>query len=85
MGGLGTASPVTSEMKIGIVSMIAVMAFGFSIGWGPLTYVVSTELPALRLRDKTLRVGFVVNVVLKYVHISYRSSLMQCANLIKNW
>lgn len=67
MGGLGTSSPVIYSEKIGIVSMISVMAFGFSIGWGPLTYVVSTELPALRLRDYTLRVGFVANVIIKFV------------------
>jgi SP family sugar:H+ symporter-like MFS transporter len=67
MGGLGTANPVIHSEKIGIVSMISVMAFGFSIGWGPLTYVVSTELPALRLRDHTLRAGFVMNVIIKYV------------------
>ncbi|KAH6673458.1 general substrate transporter [Halenospora varia] len=66
MGGLGTSSPVIYSEKIGIVSMISVMAFGFSIGWGPLTYVVSTELPALRLRDYTLRVGFVANVIINF-------------------
>ena len=65
MGGLGTASSITDQMKAGIVSMLAIVNFGFSIAWAPLTYVVSTELPALRLRDMTLRVGFVVNVMMK--------------------
>ncbi|KAK4934884.1 hypothetical protein LTR10_023957 [Elasticomyces elasticus] len=66
MGGLGMAKPVTAQYKIGIVSMLALMSAGFSVGWAPLTYVVTTDLPALRLRDYTLRVGFVVNVVMNF-------------------
>ena len=65
MGGLGTPNTITESMKIGIISMLALMTVGFSIGWAPLTYVVATEIPALRLRDHTLRVGFVVNVIMK--------------------
>ena len=38
--------------------------------WGPQTYVVATELPALRLRDMTLQLGFFVNVISKYVVFS---------------
>jgi len=65
MGGLGLPALISSELKIGIISMLAVMTFGFSIGFAPLTYVVTSELPALRLRDKTLRIGFFVNVLFK--------------------
>ena len=65
MGGLGTPETITPSIKIGIVSTMAVMITGFSIGWAPLTYVVTTELPALKLRDDTLRVGFFVNVAMK--------------------
>lgn len=65
MGGLGTPSYITDGHKIGIVSMLALMATGFSIGWAPLCYVVTTELPALKLRDDTLRLGFFVNVLIK--------------------
>ncbi|KAF7589888.1 hypothetical protein BBP40_003549 [Aspergillus hancockii] len=32
-----------------------------------VTYVLATELPALRLRDMTLRLGFVVNVAFNFV------------------
>ncbi|KAF4967540.1 hypothetical protein FSARC_4925 [Fusarium sarcochroum] len=67
MGGLGTATLVTDSLKIAIVSMLCLMTFGFSIGLAPLCYVVATEIPALTLRDATLRVGFCVNVVMKYV------------------
>ena len=67
MGGLGTPNPMTIDLKKGVVGMYVVMALGFSLGWGPQTYVVATELPALRLRDMTLQLGFVVNVISKYV------------------
>lgn len=66
MGGLGLANPITRSDKIGIISMLGLMGVGFSLGWAPLTYVVTTELPALRLRDHTLRLGFVVNVVMNF-------------------
>lgn len=65
MGSLGTPSVITPNLKIAIVAMLALMACGFSIGWAPLCYVVTTEIPALKLRDHTLRLGFFVNVVMK--------------------
>jgi MFS family permease len=65
MGGLGTTPNVSDGQKIGIVAMLALMTAGFSIGWAPLCYVVTTELPALKLRDDTLRLGFFFNVCLK--------------------
>lgn len=67
MGGLGTRGTTDRGTAIGIVSMMVIMAVGFTIGWAPMTYVVSTELPALRLKDKTLRVGFGFNVLFKFV------------------
>ncbi|QRD85451.1 general substrate transporter [Aspergillus flavus] len=67
MGGLGTPSPMTTDLKKGVVGMYVVMALGFSLGWGPQTYVVATELPALRLRDMTLQLGFFVNVISNFV------------------
>ncbi|KAI0017873.1 general substrate transporter [Xylariomycetidae sp. FL0641] len=67
MGGLGTPAVLTTGLKIAIVSMLALMTFGFSIGLAPLTYVVATEIPALRLRDATLRLGFFVNVLFNFL------------------
>ncbi|KAL1610692.1 hypothetical protein SLS60_002362 [Paraconiothyrium brasiliense] len=66
MGGLGTPNKIDYSSKVGIVAMIAVMAVGFGIGWAPLTYVVTSELPAIKLRDHTLRLGFFVNVVINF-------------------
>lgn len=65
MGGLGTPATISASLRIAIVSMLCLMTFGFSLGFAPLTYVVATEIPALDLRDATLRLGFCVNVVSK--------------------
>lgn len=65
MGALGLESPVTTAKKNGIVAMLSVFVCGFSMGWAPLSYVVTTEVSSLRLRDLTARVGFTVNVVIK--------------------
>ncbi|KAE8383054.1 general substrate transporter [Aspergillus bertholletiae] len=67
MGALGTPNRMTTDLKRGVVGMYVVMGLGFSLGWGPQVYVVATELPALRLRDMTLQLGFVVNVFFNFV------------------
>ncbi|KAH8200176.1 hypothetical protein TruAng_005688 [Truncatella angustata] len=66
MGGLGVQSPVSTERKRGIVGMLSLFGVSFATGWGPLTYVVATEVSALRLRDQTARLGFGVNVVINF-------------------
>lgn len=65
MGGLGIGT-VTPARKNGIIAMMALFPLGFSMGLAPLTYVVTTEISALRLRDLTSRVGFTTNVIMKY-------------------
>lgn len=66
MAGIGTQpAPLSTASKRGIMSMITIFGVGFAIGWAPLTYVVATEMPALRLREHTLRLGFLVNVIFK--------------------
>ncbi|KAF5593532.1 RGT2-Sensor of high external glucose concentration [Fusarium pseudocircinatum] len=66
MGGLGIVTPVEDSRKKGVISMMAVFASGFGMGWAPLVYVVTTELSALRLRDLTSRVGFTTNVIMNF-------------------
>lgn len=65
MGGLGVQEPVTTERMKGVIGLMIVFGCSFSLGWGPMTYVVTTEVTSLRLRDLTSRVGFFVNVVFK--------------------
>lgn len=66
MGGLGI-NPTSSSHKVGEVAMLSVFAAGFGFGWGPLTYVVTTELPALRLRDRSQRVAAITNIITNLV------------------
>lgn len=65
MAGLGVNQPASEQRTKGIIAMIIVFGVGFATGWGPLTYVVSTEVTSLRLRDLTTRLGFTVNVCFK--------------------
>lgn len=65
MGALGVQSPVSTERKRGIVGLLSLFGVSFATGWGPITYVVATEVSALHLRDQTARLGFGVNVVIK--------------------
>lgn len=67
MGSLGTVANPSVQIKTGIVSTLTIFGFGFGLGWAPLTFVVTTELPALRLRDQSQRVVGLVNVLVAFV------------------
>jgi SP family sugar:H+ symporter-like MFS transporter len=62
MGGLGVNIPSYSQ-KSAIVAMLSLFTIGFNIGWAALTYVVTTEIPTLRLRDNSQRIASVANVL----------------------
>lgn len=62
MGGLGVHTPSYSQ-KSAVVAMLSFFTVGFNIGWAALTYVVTTEIPTLRLRDNSQRVASVMNVL----------------------
>lgn len=47
--------------------MLPTVGAGFGLGWGPLTYVVVTEVPALRLRDRSQRVSSLVNIFMNFL------------------
>lgn len=66
MGGLGL-HPSSSSHKAGEVAMLSVFGGAFLYSWGPVTYVVTTELPALRLRDRSQRVASITNIVTNLV------------------
>ncbi|ORY54698.1 general substrate transporter [Pseudomassariella vexata] len=67
MGGLGIEQPVSEARKKGIVAMVSLLVISFSIGWAPMTFVVATEVPALRLRDHSSRLGFGMNVLFNFL------------------
>ena len=65
MGGFGSANLLTDGMKTGIIVGMMLYGVAFSLSWAPLTYVVVTEVSALRLRDKTQRVSASANILTK--------------------
>ncbi|KAL4945413.1 hypothetical protein BDV06DRAFT_209519 [Aspergillus oleicola] len=66
MGGLGVDEPVTTPRMKGVISLMVVFGVGFASGWGPLTYVLTTEVTSFRLRDHTSRLGFAINVCFNF-------------------
>ncbi|KAL4908283.1 hypothetical protein BDW74DRAFT_174971 [Aspergillus multicolor] len=66
MGGLGVNEPVTTQRMKGVISLMVVYGVGFASGWGPLTYVVTTKISSLRLRDHTSRLGFAINICFNF-------------------
>ncbi|KAH7303485.1 general substrate transporter [Stachybotrys elegans] len=67
MGSLGTITDPSIAVRTSIVAMLTVFAAGFVFSWAPLNYVVTTEIPALRLRDASQRTASLVNVVTSFL------------------
>ncbi|CAG9998483.1 unnamed protein product [Clonostachys byssicola] len=67
LGGLGIQTPVARDRMQGIVGVMCLFGPSFALGWGPMTMVVATEITSLRLRDKTSRLGFFINVLTNFV------------------
>lgn len=65
MAGVGTISDPSLGIKKLIIACTALYSATFCWSWGPLTYIVTTEVSAPRLRDKTQRVASMVNIVTK--------------------
>lgn len=66
MGGLGVPQPTSFSLASSIVAMMLTFQFVYVATIGPLYYTLITELPAGRLRDKSVRVGALVNIVTMY-------------------
>ncbi|KIW18021.1 hypothetical protein PV08_02308 [Exophiala spinifera] len=66
MGALGVhAHPRLSERR-GIVAMLLVFSFGYSVGWAPLTYLIAAEVPSPQLREHTLRLAYTIKLVTEW-------------------
>jgi Sugar (and other) transporter. len=63
MGGLGTADSSNVDAKKGIVAMLLLYSFSWSLGWAPLTYVIGAELPSAPLREMTLQIAYTLKLV----------------------
>lgn len=62
MGILGTLHQSTMITQ-GIVGMLVLYSFSWSVGWAPLTYVLGAELPSAPLREMTLQIAYTVKLV----------------------
>lgn len=67
MGSLGTVADPSFAVKTSIVAMLTIFAAGYVFAWAPLNYVVTTEIPALRLRDASQRTASMVNVLANFL------------------
>ncbi|KAM0295982.1 hypothetical protein ACHAPM_010699 [Fusarium culmorum] len=67
MGGLGTISDPSNQIKSGIVSMMVVFTFGYALIWAPTAHILSAEIPALTVRDMTYRSASVLNIATQFV------------------
>lgn len=67
MGALGTVPNPSFHVKSGIVAMLTLFASGYTFAFAPLNYVITTEIPALRLRDASQRTASVVNVATNFL------------------
>ncbi|PWY90229.1 sugar transport protein [Aspergillus heteromorphus CBS 117.55] len=72
MGGLGTADSSNKGAKEGIVAMLLLYSFGWSLAWAPLVYVLGAELPSAPLREMTLQIAYTVKLLTEFaVTFSY--------------
>ncbi|PCH03352.1 Major facilitator superfamily domain, general substrate transporter [Penicillium occitanis (nom. inval.)] len=66
MGGLGTAANPSDNIKAGIIAMMVVFTFGYSIGWAPTAHILSAEIPSTSMRDMTYRTASVLNIAVQF-------------------
>jgi MFS transporter, SP family, sugar:H+ symporter len=67
MGGIGLHDHETSSEAQAIIALTALSSASLCFSWDPLNYIITTELPASRLRDKTQRVASFVNIATNFV------------------
>ncbi|KAH7308007.1 general substrate transporter [Stachybotrys elegans] len=65
MGGLGTISNPTDQVKAGIVAMMVLYAAFFSLGWAPVIHTITAEIPSTKCRDISYRTASFVNVLMQ--------------------
>ncbi|KAH6664752.1 general substrate transporter [Plectosphaerella plurivora] len=66
MGGIGTATVLTHSLKSGIIAMMVVFTFGYSLGWAPTSHILSPEIPNTKARDMTYRTASVLNIAVQF-------------------
>jgi len=61
----------TYNVQVAIISFIVIYGFAFAIGWAPISYILSAEIPSQQLRDKTSQMGFIIGVFVQYVRCTH--------------
>ncbi|KAJ5966214.1 general substrate transporter [Penicillium waksmanii] len=79
MGGLGTADASNTSAKQGIVAMLMIFSFSWSLGWAPLTYVIGAELPSSPLREMTLQIAYFVKLITEFA-VTFTYPYMETAD-----
>ena len=79
MGGLGTADSSNLDAKKGIVAMLLLFSFSWSLGWAPLVYVIGAELPSSPLREMTLQIAYTVKLITEFA-VTFTYPYMETAN-----
>ncbi|KAJ5825198.1 sugar transporter [Penicillium riverlandense] len=77
-GGLGIHTPVSYSASQGIVATMLLYQATYAASVGPLYYTLITEIPASRLRDKTVRLGATANIVTIFI-VSFTLPYLQDA------
>lgn len=54
---------VSASIQIALITFIILFSQSFCIGWAPLSYLVSAEIPSQLLRDHTTRIGFTIGII----------------------
>ncbi|OAL33785.1 hypothetical protein AYO20_06961 [Fonsecaea nubica] len=49
IGGLGTISDPSKNVKVGLTALFTVYYLGFVFGWGPIYHILSSEIPTSRM------------------------------------
>lgn len=66
MGAFSVPKPTTYSLAVGIVSAMLVFQLVYVATLGPLYYTLVSEIPTGHLRDKSVRISAVTNVITMY-------------------
>ena len=66
MGGLGLAQNPSQQAGVAITAMTTLFGAGFNFGFGPLSHVITAEVPTSRLRDMTYATASVFNIAISF-------------------
>lgn len=66
MGGLGTRENPSFPVRQAITAMVSLFGIGFTLGWAPLSHVVTAEIPTTRLRDVTYATASIFNICIQF-------------------